>query len=113
MTTEPEFTWPTTIHKAAEATARLALRTDDPLRLHRAAAMLDAIAWGIEEAEAETPTEKDIASAYADKRGLYLQEDDGLFSLNDISARETLVGPDASLADVLAYLDLDEPDSVS
>lgn len=108
MTPDSEATWPTTIHKAAEAVARVALRTDDPLLLHRAAAMLNAIAWGIEEAEAQPPTEKDIATAFAEKRGLYLDEEDGRFSLNDISARQTIVGPDASLADVLAYLDLDD-----
>lgn len=111
MTTDPDATWPTTIHKAAEAEARVALRTDDPLRLRRAAAMLDAIAGGIEEAEAQPPTEKDIAIACAEKRGLYLQEDDGGFSLNDISARRILVGPDASLADVLAHLELDDDGS--
>jgi hypothetical protein len=106
MTTNSEATWPTTIHKAAEATARVALRTDDPAQLHRAAAMLDAIAWGIEEAEVQPPTEEDIAFAFAQRRGLYLDEEDGRFSLNDLSARRTVVGPDAPLADVLAYLDL-------
>ncbi|WP_341954560.1 hypothetical protein [Microbacterium sp. LWH13-1.2] len=111
MTTDPDVTWPTTIHKAAEAVARVALRSDDPSRLHRAAAMLDAIAWGIEDAEEQPPTEKDIASAFSEKRGLYLQEDDGHFSLNDISARRVLVGPDASLDEVLAYLELDEADT--
>ncbi|WP_341974215.1 hypothetical protein [Microbacterium sp. LWO13-1.2] len=111
MTTESESTWPTTIHKAAEATARDALRTDDPVRLHRAAAMLDAIAYGIEDAETQPPTEKDIATAFAQRRGLYLDEEDGRFSLIDISAREEIVGPDASLADVLAYLDLDDASS--
>lgn len=113
MTTDSEPTWPTTIHKAAAAVARVALQTDDPARLHRAAAMLEAIAWGIEDAEEYPPNEKDIASAFAEKRGLYLQEDDGVFSLNDISAREVLVGPDASLDEVLAYLELDEADSTS
>jgi len=70
--------------------------------------MLDAIAWGIEDAEGQPPTEKDIAAAFAERRGFYLDEEDGRFALNDLSARRQVVGPDASLGDVLAFLDLDD-----
>jgi hypothetical protein len=87
---------------------RVALRTDDPLLLHRAAAMLDAIAWGIEDAEERPLSEREIATALAEKRGLYLDEEDGRYSLNDTSARVVVIGPTATLEDVLSYLGLDD-----
>ena len=108
MTNATTPPWPTRIHQAAEATARMGLRSDDPRLLRRAAAMLDAIAAGVDEAEGSPPSEVDIAASFAQSRGLYLDEDNGTYELTDVSARRSIVGPGANLDEVLRYLDLDE-----
>lgn len=108
MTNPSTPSWPTRIHEAAEATARVALRTDDPNLLRRAAGMLDAIAAGVDEVQDSAPSEVDIAASFAHSRGLYLDEDNGTYELTDISARRSIVGPGADLDEVLHYLDLDE-----